>query len=304
MATNDSLEDPKEASASAFMLHAEIAFVCFYGIEIILKIFVHRSFFFCNEDWRWNVFDLFLVITSTFDMAMTLIVGDSGIANVTFMRSQRILKMNKLLRAFRWVQAFSELRMIINSLLGSFISLFWSFLVLIFLLYIFSLIIGLAGQLRFCAESHAVVIGLYDQWGELDRPFNTLEKTGFLNPALFVFFVVFSQVSVLNILTGVFVENAMKHAQPGRDERSIEECNKMIEVSRELRKECEMMDANGSGTVSLEEFSLHLHKPRLQAKMALLGLNVQDAEMFFRLLAHMSDDEEVVISDFGMDVVN
>eukprot|EP00404_Azadinium_spinosum_P012229 CAMPEP_0180528326 /NCGR_PEP_ID=MMETSP1036_2-20121128/60728_1 /TAXON_ID=632150 /ORGANISM="Azadinium spinosum, Strain 3D9" /LENGTH=148 /DNA_ID=CAMNT_0022541857 /DNA_START=26 /DNA_END=472 /DNA_ORIENTATION=+ len=90
----------------------------------------------------------------------------------------------------------------------------------------------------------------------------------------------------------------MKFAQPNRDERSIEECKNMIEVSKELRKECERMDSDGSGTITMDEFSLHLNDERLRAKMDLLGLNVQDAEMFFKLLAHISDGEEVVISDF------
>eukprot|EP00404_Azadinium_spinosum_P034744 CAMPEP_0180657982 /NCGR_PEP_ID=MMETSP1037_2-20121125/56745_1 /TAXON_ID=632150 /ORGANISM="Azadinium spinosum, Strain 3D9" /LENGTH=83 /DNA_ID=CAMNT_0022684807 /DNA_START=37 /DNA_END=285 /DNA_ORIENTATION=+ len=56
-----------------------------------------------------------------------------------------------------------------------------------------------------------------------------------LTALLFVFFVGFSQLAVWNIVTGIFIENAMKYAQPSRDEASIEVMRKELELSKELR---------------------------------------------------------------------
>merc|ERR1712032_1335977 len=45
---------------------------------------------------------------------------------------------------------------------------------------------------------------------------------GELYSFVFLFFVAFSNIALLNILTGIFVENAMANAEPTREQRAME----------------------------------------------------------------------------------
>ena len=51
-------------------------------------------------------------------------------------------------------------------------------------------------------------------WGE---PFDALHPTGPLLPALFIAFILVFTVSIWNIVTSVFVEKALKLAEPHLD---------------------------------------------------------------------------------------
>merc|ERR1740138_1541372 len=64
----------------------------------------------------------------------------SGTVNLTFMRTLRVIKMAKILRVVRVMRFFTELRVMLNSVLGSFVSLFWAFAMLVFIFYIFALV--------------------------------------------------------------------------------------------------------------------------------------------------------------------
>ncbi|CAE7870325.1 dnaJ, partial [Symbiodinium necroappetens] len=47
----------------------DLAFLLFYAAEIGMKFYVHRGYYFANENAAWNIFDLILVIFSSFDVA-------------------------------------------------------------------------------------------------------------------------------------------------------------------------------------------------------------------------------------------
>lgn len=127
---------------------------------------------------------------------------------------------------------------------------------------------------------------------------NTLIPTGPQNVAFFILFVVFIQIALLNILTGIFVENAMKLAQPDRDTLAIEQRKKDIVEAKELSRVCREIDADNSGFITEDEFSRFLVNDKLKAHLAVLGLDIRDAEFFFDLLAEVSDNEGVDIDVF------
>merc|ERR1719215_17009 len=61
--------------------------------------------------------------------------------NLSFLRCLRDLKIAKVIRVVRAVRFFQELRMMLNSVLGSFLMLFWCTILLLFLIYVFSIVI-------------------------------------------------------------------------------------------------------------------------------------------------------------------
>eukprot|EP00913_Durusdinium_trenchii_P028115 g26359.t1 len=110
----------------------ELSLTIFYGVELMLKILVHRLYFFVNEEWRWNIFDFFLVVFSFSEVAISryLVLNQtseesSASLNVGFLRLLRLTKLAKVLRVFRTLKFFTELRLMIDCVLGSFMQIFW-----------------------------------------------------------------------------------------------------------------------------------------------------------------------------------
>eukprot|EP00928_Gymnodinium_smaydae_P025817 TRINITY_DN2045_c0_g2_i1.p1 TRINITY_DN2045_c0_g2~~TRINITY_DN2045_c0_g2_i1.p1 ORF type:complete len:515 (+),score=77.67 TRINITY_DN2045_c0_g2_i1:58-1602(+) len=213
-----------------YMEAVEIAFVILYTFELMLRLSVHRSYFFLSREVQWNVLDLLLVVYSLSELTF-----DSFGNKLIYLRSIRVLRMAKVLRVFRLVKFVKQLRIILNCLMGSVMSLVWSIVMMLIVFFMFSMVFvqGVANLLRKVdRESIGPTIELF---GSVDAAFLSLFKTttggddwsvmydalqplGGFYPALYLFFVAFSHIAFLNILTGIFVDGAMKYATPEFDE--------------------------------------------------------------------------------------
>lgn len=119
--------------------------------------------------------------------------------------------------------------------------------------------------------------------------------------ALFIFFIAFSHIAFLNILTAIFVNRAMELAKPDKDALAREQRAKDIEDYEELRALCRGLDTHSTGVITAQDFERHIRTDsRLAARLAILGLNVVDAEYFFDLLLFAAGGEagEVSVDDF------
>jgi len=310
------------ASPSIFV-SLERAFVFFYCAELVLKISVHRLYFFCNDEMRWNLFDFALVIFSLIDQITMFILtsndNDRANVDVTFMRSFRIMKLVKILRAVRIMRFFAELRIILNSIMGSFTSLLWSFAMLGFIFYIFGLILVQAVTGYFQGQGDELDVdirkGLTKSFGSVQASILTLflsvtggqdwehyywqiERTGVMSVVLFIFFIAFMQIALMNILTGLFVESAMKLAAPDRENLALELRRTLMSEAETLWRFCKEMDVDGSGTISAEEFRAQMENDRFKAHLQVMGLCIQDAEIFFNMMLAADEAEEVDIECF------
>eukprot|EP00931_Biecheleriopsis_adriatica_P021867 TRINITY_DN14181_c0_g1_i1.p1 TRINITY_DN14181_c0_g1~~TRINITY_DN14181_c0_g1_i1.p1 ORF type:complete len:526 (+),score=85.59 TRINITY_DN14181_c0_g1_i1:625-2202(+) len=307
-----------------FLFTAEMAFVAWYTLELFLKILVHRQYFFINKDMRWNWFDSLIVVVSLSEALPSLIAsqGTGNVGNVTFARVLRVLKMVRILRMVRLMRFFSETRILLNSIVASFDKLFWSIMMLLFILYIFSLVL-VQGAALWMEEINHKHVG---ENGELHEDFKELRErvvecfgsvmtamttlfqtctggddwsgfykvaqiTGDQNAVIFVCFVAFSQIALLNILTGIFVEGAMKAAQPEREIQAWEVHKTEKETEAELRRLCEAVAKGSNGILNREDFTNELMNGRLKAYFSLLGLDVKDAQKFFSMLEILSDGQ-------------
>lgn len=299
---------------SAFMAVMENLFVIFYTTELILKLCVHRCFYFCNQDMRWNIFDAVLVAFSLFDIMITHIVlaaeSDGGGGNFTFMRTLRILKMARVLRGLRVMRFFLELRLMLNSLVGSLSSLFWSIAMLGLIFYIFGLVFvqGVSNYLMFDEgadpnnlEKYALIMKYF---GRVERAclslyqactggddwyifFEAISVMDTMYQLLFIFFIAFSQIALLNILTAIFVQRAMKLAEPDQETKAMEVRGTEVEQYEEIRKIVWAADeesGDGSGKLGMLEFCKQIKKGKLGAHLSVLGLDIRDPPRFFRLV--------------------
>lgn len=295
-----------------FITSMEAAFVSWYTLEILLKIIVHGCYFFVGKFWRWNIFDTFLVVLALYDQILSSVAD----MDASFMRTMRILKVAKISRTVRLLRFFSELRLILNSLMGSLHSLFWSFCMLVLIFYIFALVLlnntaayleqELQNEMQDDAQIQSVknllgsvqqtMLTLYmtatggDDWNVF---YTVIQKTGSFNAAVFIVYTGFIEIAVMNILTGLFVESAMKLAQPDHDSRALEVCRAENAQHRQLMRLCEELDKDGSGTLTKQEFSKNMNNGKLKYFLATLGLDIRDAERFFELLEDNSSEIDI-----------
>merc|ERR1719387_3520308 len=102
--------------------------------------------------------------------------------------------------------------------------------------------------------------------------------------ALYLFFVAFTQLAFLNILTGLFVENAMKLAQPDRDLLALEHRKEMMARADHLKSICSRFEQHGDGLVQMDEFLQMMEDGDIRAQLTVLGIDVKDAAQFFEML--------------------
>jgi len=321
-----------------FMEVMELIFLSFYTVEMGLKIHVHRLYYFCNEDMSWNLFDFFLVLVSLIDQ-IAYYSGSGNSANMTFARSVRVFKLGKIFRMFRVMRFLRELRVMMLSIAGSFASLFWSFVMLAFICGMFSLIFvqrltnylmeghpalhqvdgsGSTLYQKILAKFGSVELGclsLYQtttggvDWEEV---YNIIQKSGAVNSVIFIFYISFFNFAVLNILTGIFVENAMKLAAPDREELMMDQRRREEKDIDALRKLWATLDQERrkrdsqigklqneeAGTLSLQELEEFLYETRTNSYLASLGIDIKDVKMFFKALSAVSGTNRLHIDDF------
>eukprot|EP00747_Dinoflagellata_sp_TGD_P114931 gnl/TRDRNA2_/TRDRNA2_172030_c9_seq3.p1 gnl/TRDRNA2_/TRDRNA2_172030_c9~~gnl/TRDRNA2_/TRDRNA2_172030_c9_seq3.p1 ORF type:complete len:285 (+),score=68.86 gnl/TRDRNA2_/TRDRNA2_172030_c9_seq3:52-855(+) len=133
-------------------------------------------------------------------------------------------------------------------------------------------------------------------WGD---EFKLIHMTGIGYTSFYIFYVGFFQFAVFNILTALFVEHAMKLAKP--DERTLifEERRQELADIEEMKLFCGEMDENGSGFINLQELKECLKNEKAKAYLTLQGIDVQDAETFFSMLADETESERVEIDAFA-----
>merc|ERR1712032_326938 len=99
--------------------------------------------------------------------------------------------------------------------------------------------------------------------------------------AVYVLFMIFG---VLNVLTGVFVDSAMRAAEQDREQAiavSIEEQNSYVQKIKQIFYEA---DRDHSGTVSYEELKSLLQNQVVQVYLRTLGVEASEACGLFVLL--------------------
>lgn len=295
---------------TAAMNAIELVLVCFYTLELSLKLKVHGLYLFCSEDWRWNVFDLILVLFSLSDVMVTLVLKDSG-ANISVMRLFRLLKLSKVLRLFRVVRFLTELRVMFHALQESTSMLFWCVLMLAFIVFAVGLVLvqGVTNHLKTNVDQMAeedvddiimhfggvrmAMLSLYmattggEDWGMYYR---MVAQIGFPYTAIFLFYTAFFSFTLFNILTGMVVENVVKASDRDEEARTLEYRRKRRQHHYGLTKLFAQLDTDGSGKISFDEFKAGMQSENVQASMSRLGLDPFDSELFFMMLASVSED--------------
>lgn len=306
--------------ATLVQQNVELALTLFYVVELFLKLMVNRLYFFVNEDSLWNCFDFVLVMFSIVEYAVKIHLevtgtdsGGGGGMNVGFLRMLRLCKIAKVLRVFRTLRFFTELRLMMDCVLGSFINVFWCLAMIVFVLYVFSLLIvqGLTEYLltevdnlteaykdqyvRFFGSVSNAVITLFQattagiDWSEA---FVVLRVAGVFPSICFLTYVIIFTISVWNIVTSTFVEKAMKLAQPDLEsmihEKNIKDAKDAGDLARLFLPFTSKND-EGDDVISFEQIPAAADQPRFRQDLTVRGVDIKNVEIFFKMLSAVNE---------------
>ena len=171
-------------------------------------------------------FDFVLVLFSIVENALSFTLyaatresGGSGV-NLGFLRLLRLCKVVKILRVFRALKFFTELRLMLDCVVGSLMNCFWCFIMLLFVMYVFALLLqqGVLQHLQdnrsstelsadmqtYFSSGIATLMTLFQSCtGGVDwsDPYKALEQTESYLHIVFLLYIAFVFISVWNVVT-------------------------------------------------------------------------------------------------------
>lgn len=325
-ADND-MRYPQDDPAVSFRI-INVTFIVLFTAEWILRVVVDRcSFFYMyNPKIAWNVFDTLLVFTALFEEVLHLLLSSSP--NMSVMR---ILRTMRIVRGFRIIRVFAffrDLRIMVAGIVHSLYSLIWAMLLLISMMYLFAVCL-----LQFAIDEHVLqtsdepsraslddekykvllqyygslaktiytlycaIVGGVD-WADVADPLMTLSTyLGFL----FCFYVAFAVLCVLNIITGVFVENANRTTAQDEEMVMMEQMELRKQWFEEVKELFNAADKDGSGKLDAAEFTVQMQDLRMQSWLRKIGVQVESysATGLFQLL-DFDGDGKLELDEFAM----
>jgi len=306
--------EAQNKTPDAWFRYIEWGCTVIFTVELAVRIWaVGLRKMFARLERLMSTMDFTLVIISLMDTALDILVtSGSGVkTSASMARLIKVLRMGRLLRPLRTVALLSELRVIAAMIASSFRSLFWLMCIVLALIYCFALVLtqGTASYFKDVAES-GIIPEEYEEmkyafgsvpgtmyslllsmtggrsWGEFS---SLISNAGAWYSAVVALFVCVTLFSVLNIVTGVFVDGAIELSKRDRN-ILIEKQNNNREATRtHLVSLLSQLDQNGDGTISRDEFFVAITQYEVQEFMDALGIDPDNAAEVFLLLDEDGD---------------
>jgi hypothetical protein len=297
------------------MFVIEICFTAFYVWELCCQLVAQRKDFFLGSDKLWNLFDMAIVFVSVVELLVTLGGGTS--INLSFLRVLRFLKISRVLRMFSALRLCKEIRIMVDALSGSFLIFVFCSIMLAMFYSIFAIFFvqGATAYLESTPEVDLKVLrNIKDDFGSVSATMlslfmaisggndwsqyhETVTAVGTTYNFLFLFFIAFSSIAFLNVITGVFAEKALSLASPSSDELMVRRTEKERKDAQELVSLLQrVFGENGPADLGEESFECFLDHPEVKRYFEVRGMRPCAASRFFMLLLEIHQTETV---DFG-----
>jgi len=311
-------------TGSASVLHepewigiVENCFTVIFTLEVALRMMGLELKFWFGPERRWNLLDLFLISVSiTEKILSTMDLGYS------FIKVLRIFRMLRSIRVIRLLRCFRALQLLLYSVLNSIVPLMWSvaFLCLILLVFV---VISLQGSSEYLIEAsfddptavamvqnlgsfssaalmHFAAVTSGTSWLEL---YFHLSRLSPIYGWVFVAYIILMILMVLNIITGIFVNDAMELAQTNKELLSHAEEERKRALFDELQRLFEEFDTDSCGSITLPEFERAMDHESMQSIFTSLNLRVDDAVGVFNIL-DVDGSGDLEIDEFVIGVMN
>eukprot|EP00928_Gymnodinium_smaydae_P025142 TRINITY_DN20119_c0_g1_i2.p1 TRINITY_DN20119_c0_g1~~TRINITY_DN20119_c0_g1_i2.p1 ORF type:complete len:587 (-),score=56.82 TRINITY_DN20119_c0_g1_i2:327-2087(-) len=288
-------------------------------VELVLRLYAFgcKSFFWFSSDRWWNLFDTVVVSFSTLDTAVSLILASeaSALGNLTVLRIVRITRLTRVFRIIRVMKIFKELRVMISAIFSTLKTATWAMILVAMTMYIFgvglaqlsaSYFLELASSAREMPEDQELLDQLHIFYGSLPVSIMTLfmaicdgidwevayRPLYLVDPfarAIFLVYVTFSSFCLMNVIVGIFCQNAVEAFEQDREkliEMQMNEKNRYVDMLTTL-----FMSHAGSedNRLNHEEFVLLVQDPEMRALLTAIDIEVRDAVTLFKMVSSDSD---------------
>lgn len=310
---------------------SEHMFTALFTVELFLRLKVYGIWAFSplKKSNLWNFFDAVLVIFIGLLFgyvlpALAALAGFDGQSSI--IQTLSVLRSVRLLRLVRVVQRspmFHEAWLLIRGLTESIRTLFWTCTVIFFITYIFAVfgLVLISKDLRLLREEArstgdeealleldrllvavggldllmATLIQLLtmDSWNALTGP---IKKYLSLSWLYFYAYIALAVFVLMNLVTAIIVENAVTNSRMDEDQAVQAREKKKNQELKELEHLFLMMDADGNGTLSWDEFKASFDDPSMIKKWKLLDFEPEECREVFSLLD--DGDGEIETQEF------
>jgi len=293
---NTSARNVGQTDESPVWVVLQVWFCILFTGELVMRMCVYGCSFFTSEGWKFNVLDTVLVILQMLELGAQAF-GSGGIfKNFNIFRIARIARLVRVVRICRVLKHVRELRTLISSIAKSVKALVWTFLLLLLMVYISSLLITqmvfekrqdiwttgsdvdiddlvkLYGDLLLCMLTlYEALFGGQD-WDVLMQPLRDHLGDYIILP--FCFYIGFGSLALMNAVTGIFVENVLKTTKKSEEEFLINNVRELFErVPNGIR-----------GTMAWHLFESLVDSPQMQEAFHSIEIPPSDAKRLFKLL--------------------
>lgn len=285
IARNDTQEVP------GWMTGLETVFGLLFVLELTIRLFVYRCQFFSMTGWMWNWFDCIVVGLQVFEEILSLAgankEGES--LNFSFTRVLRLLRLIRVIRLARILRLIRELRVLVSSITNSLKSLVWTVLLLLLMIYSVSLcitqlvsdhfidkrrenvkedIVHFYGTLPRCMLSLFQAISGGVDWDTLIVPL--IEDVSPFLAALFILYIAFAFLAIMNVVTGVFVDSVLVSAKADKESFLLNNARELFETLDE--------------EMDWEAFEAKIETPQMQEFFKGIDVDPDEAKGIFQLL--------------------
>lgn len=323
--------NPNTFSAGVKLSSSVLEHICtlVFFIEFLMRFYAYgwRSYIPTTAEGRGNLLDAVLAVVTgvIFTWVVPLVQLALGSrdsqSSANALTIVRVIRLTRLFRIFHRVPWFREAWIIIRGAVSSGQTLFWTCCLIILVTYIFaifglnSLTVELQGHLHetSSAEEVAEIQKMLGLVGGVDTIMMTLiqfltedefhtiirEMIIFV-PWAWVYFYSYMAVGcfvLMNLVTAVIVENAMSNAAADVDHLVREKETKVRKELKELRAMFALLDADGNGFISWDEFQASFKNEALMKKWTLLDFRREDCEELFALLDD-NHDGQIALAEF------
>jgi len=267
----------------------------------------------------WNLSDFILVFLGVVE---TVVPSNRQRGSPAYIRLVRILRvLKKASRLMRILHFFSELRLMVQCILGSMFTLMWAMLALFLVMLIYSIVI--VQQMTAYVVEHRDTVSDFEfedisagfgsvrngvlsllmcasggtDWGPM---YDIVRNAGVFASIAFISYILLMWLSLTNIVTSIFVDKALRNALPHVQDQLFRKREDDLTAVSELQEIFDSMDMDGSNSLSLSEVKLCMEDVRLSTLFELRGLQIKDVELFFHLLCSVSGCSEIDRDSFVM----
>lgn len=273
----------------------DMVFCIFFSLELSLRLAAFGRRFFVMTGCAWNILDIVLVLAQvTEELLLALAASSDGQHNADVMRAVRILRVIKVLRLVGTVRMAEDLQLLINCLLLSLKQFLWSVILLLLAIYVMAVYVTQAATAyrlelpdggvyaeqiaRWWGSMPQSVLSLFQgiaggvDWYQISDPLIKGISPWF--GLLFVFFMAFCILALLNVITGTFVETMSQQA------KDLHLRGRIVQARRLFRE----IDTDASGFISPDEILEHTSNPAVQEFFETIDVHPSEAKNLLEVI--------------------